>query len=542
MLCENMSLATASLPTNFADLRAFAAALQGHYQTLQNEHGSLKVELQARDAELYAKTLHIEKLKAQLVQLRRAHFGRSSEKLDRDIEQLELMIGDLEEGMAESGARTEAAKPAAPAAPKRERSPSVRLPLPEGLPRERVEHPAACVCPSCGGDNLTRIGADEREVLEYVPSYFKAVVHCRPKMSCRDCEHITQPPMPSLPIERGRPGPALVAHVLVSKYCDHQPLYRQSDIYARAGVDIERSTLSDWVGRMAFHLTPIADAIAGHVREGPAIHADDTPVPVLAPGHGKTKTGRLWVAVRDERPWASGVPPAVFYRYSADRKSEHAQSLLDGCRGFLHADAYAGFNTLYSPDPLTGVARLVEVACWAHARRKIYDVHMATKSPAAQELLERIAALFAIEEEIQGCPPEVRQAVRAERSVPLLSAMKARFEVTLNKISQKSTLAKALGYSLSRWDALTRYTTDGRLDICNNAAERAIRPLALGRKNWLFAGADSGGERAAVMYTIIQTARLNGLDPEAYLRHVIARLDDHAAKRIDELLPWNVKL
>ena len=293
---------------------------------------------------------------------------------------------------------------------------------------------------------------------------------------------------------------------------------------------------------MAFHLTPVAEAIARHVRQGETVHADDTPVPVLDPGRGKTKTGRLWVAVRDERPWGSGVPPAVFYRYAPDRKSEQAEALLKGCRGFLHADAYAGFNDLYRPDPLTGEIRLVEVACWAHARRKLYEVHVATKSPAAQELLERIGELFAIEADIRGHQPQERLAVRAERSVPLLAQMKTRFEETLDKISRKSSLAQAIRYSLSRWDALTRYTTDGRLDICNNAAERAIRPLAIGRKNWTFAGSDSGGDRAATIYTIIETAKLNGIDPEAYLRALITRIADHPAKRIDELLPWNIKL
>jgi transposase len=518
-----MSPDAAALPTDPTALRAFALSLQ---------------------AELYAKTLHIEKLKAELALLRRARFGRSSEKLDRDIEQLELLIGNLEEGQAESGERTEAAKPGS-SAPRKDRSQPGRRPLPEHLPRQRVEHEACCVCPACGGTDLTLIGTDEREVLEYVPSHFKAVVHCRPKISCRNCQTIVQPPMPTLPtlpIERGRPGPALLAHVLASKYCDHLPLYRQSEIFARAGVELDRSTLADWVGRMAFHLSPIADAIARHVREGPVLHADDTPVPVLDPGRGKTKTGRLWVAVRDERPWGSGVPPAVFYRYSADRKSEQAEALLAGCRGFLHADAYAGFKNLYQPHPLTGDARLVEVACWAHARRKIYDVHHATKSPAAKELLERIGELFAIEEEISGRRPQDRLAARAERSVPLLAQMKSRFEAILNTVSRKSSLAEALRYSLSRWDALTRFTTDGRLDICNNAAERAIRPLALGRKNWMFAGADSGGDRAAVMYTIIETAKLHSLDPEAYLRSLIARIAEHPAKRIGELLPWNIKL
>jgi transposase len=523
-----MSLSTASLPSDFAALQAFAIALQ--------------TEIAARDAEIYAKTLHIEKLKAQLALLRRARFGRSSEKLDRDIEQLELLIGDLEEGQAESIERIDAAKPASSSVPRREKLQPVRKPLPEHLPRERVEHPAACACPSCGGTRLTLIGTDEREVLEYVPSHFKVIVHARPKMSCRACETIFQPPMPELPIERGRPGPALLAHVLVAKYCDHLPLHRQSAIYAREGVELDRSTLCDWVGRMAFHLDPLAQAIARHVRDGAAIHADDTPVPVLDPGRGKTKTGRLWVAVRDERPWGSGVPPAVFYRYAPDRKSEQAEALLKGCRGFLHADAYAGFNNLYRPDPQTGKARLVEVACWAHARRKLYEVHAATKSPAAQELLERIGELFAIEAEIRGRSPQERQAVRAERSVPLLAQMKTRFEDTLNKISGKSSLAQAIRYSLSRWNALTRYTTDGRLDICNNAAERAIRPLAIGRKNWTFAGSDSGGDRAATIYTIIETAKLNGLDPETYLRTLITHIAAHPAKRIDELLPWSINL
>lgn len=520
MLVKTMSFAAAPLPADPAALRAVAQSLQ---------------------AEVYAQALHIEKLKTQLALLRRARFGRSSEKLDRDIEQLELLIGDLEEGRAEGGERTEAATPAASPA-SRERPQPARRPLPEHLPRERVEHESACVCPACGGTNLTRIGTDERELLEYVPSHFKAVVHCRPKMSCRDCEAITQPPMPSLPIERGTPGPALLAHVLTAKYCDHLPLHRQSVIYARDGVDLDRSTLCDWVGRMAVHLEPLTEAIAAHVREGETLHADETPVPVLDPGRGKTKTGRLWVAVRDERPWGSGVPPAVFYRYSPDRKSERAAVLLAGCRGFLHADAYSGFKELYRPDPLTGDVRLAEVACWAHARRKLYEVHGATKSPAAKELLEMIGELFAIEAEIRGKPPQERQAVRAERSVPLLARLKARFGETLGTVSRKSSLAEALRYSLLRWDALTRYTTDGRLDICNNAAERAIRPLALGRRNWTFAGSDSGGERAATVYTLIETAKLNGLDPEAYLRHLIARIADHPAKRIAELLPWNVRL
>lgn len=516
-----MSLAAAKLPENIDELRVFAASLQ---------------------SELYNKTLHIEKLKAELAALRRARFGRSSEKLDREIEQGELLLDDLEEGQAERAAKQQQAmpKPSVPAET-REQSQPVRKPLPEHLPRERVEHESACVCPACGGTRLTKIGTDEREVLEYVPSHFKVIVHARPKMSCRDCEKIMQEPMPSLPIEKGMPGPGLLAHVLVAKYDDHLPLYRQSEIYAREGMELDRSTLAEWVGKMGFLLSPLAEAIGEHARAGETIHADDTPVPVLDPGRGKTKTGRLWVAVRDERPWGSTAPPAAYYRYAPDRTAEQANALLKACSGYLHADAYVGFKHLYEPNPKTGLPGLQEVACWAHARRKIYEVHAATASPAAHDLLERIGELFAIETDIRGRPPEERQNIRAEQSVPKLDVLKTVFEATLNKISGKSSLAQALRYALSRWSSLTRYTTNGRLEISNNAAERAIRPLAVGRKNWLFAGSDIGGERAATIYTIIETAKMNGLEPEAYLRDIIARIADHPMKRLDELLPWNVR-
>jgi transposase len=327
--------------------------------------------------------------------------------------------------------------------------------------------------------------------------------------------------------------------VLVAKYCDHTPLHRQSVIYGRAGVELERSTLADWVGQAAFLLEPLAAAISRHVRAGVALHADDTPVPVLDPGRGKTKTGRLWVLVRDERPWGGPAPPAVTYLYSPDRKSAHAQTLLEGCRGFLHADGYAGFNGLYEPDPASGDARLIEVACWAHGRRKLFEVHAATGSAIAQETLQRMATLFNIEAEINGHAPEHRHTVRQERSLPMLADLKDFLAAALASISRKSSLAGAIRYSLSRWPALCRFTHDGRLEMTNNSAERAIRPLALGRKNYLFAGSDRGGRRAALIYTIVQTATLNDLDPEAYLRDVIARIADHPIHRVDALLPWN---
>jgi transposase len=352
-----MSLASSPLPDDPEALRAFAASLQA-------ELARKNIEITARDAEIHAKTLHIEKLKMQLAVLRRARFGRSSEKLDRDIEQLELLIGELEEETAENNAKT-AADPArndAAINPAPARRQPVRRPLPSHLPRETVVHEPACACPGCGGTVFSRIGQDEREVLEYVPSSFKVIQHVRPKLSCRACETIVQAPMPTLPIERGRPGPGLVSHVLVSKYTDHTPLHRQAVIYAREGVELDRATLADWVGQAVFLLTPLAEAIGRHVRAGVALHADDTTVPVLAPGLGKTKTGRLWVVVRDERPWGSGVPPAAFYRYSEDRKAIHAEALLAGCRGFLHADGYAGFERLYKPIAPAGEPPLIEVA------------------------------------------------------------------------------------------------------------------------------------------------------------------------------------
>jgi transposase len=343
--------------------------------------------------------------------------------------------------------------------------------------------------------------------------------------------------MPSLPIEKGRPGPALLAHVIVSKFCDHLPLHRQADIYARDGVQIDRSVMAGWMGHMAALLEPLSASIGRHVRAGATVHADDTPVPVLDPGRGKTKTGRLWTLVRDERPYGSTAPPAAFYLYSPDRKAEHARSLLETCRGFLHADGYAGFGGLYEPDPKTGApAPLTEVACWAHARRKIYDVHVATKSPASGEALDIIARLFAIEAEIRGRSPAERVTTRHRRAIPVLAELRSFLDVTLAKISGKSDFATAIRYAISRWTALTRYVDDGRLEMSNNAAERAIRPLALGRKNYLFAGSDAGGRRAAIMYTLIETAKLNDLDPEAWLADVIARIADHPINHIDDLL------
>jgi transposase len=537
-----MPSATDTLPDSLEALRSFAADLQA-------ELARKDIEIAARDAEIHAKTLHIEKLKMQLAMLRRARFGRSSEKLDHEIEQLELLIGELEEAAAEADARTAAAEhgavtdPAAqdsakPVSPARPRKPPGRPSLPEHLPREIVTHEPACTCPGCGGVVFSRIGQDEREVLEYIPASFKVIQHIRPKLSCRACETIVQAPMPSLPIERGRPGPGLLAHIAIAKFCDHQPLHRQSVIYAREGVELDRATMADWMGKVVFLLTPLAEAIGRHVRAGATLHADDTTVPVLSPGLGKTATGRLWVLVRDERPWGSAVPPAVLYRYSPDRRGIHAEALLASCSGFLHADGYAGFDRLYRPTTPAGEPKLIEVACWSHVRRKFYDVHHATASPVALAALERIAALFVIEDSVNGQAPDRRQAARAAHAAPRLEELKAFLETSLTQISGKSELAKGIRYALSRWKALVRYLTDGRLEMTNNAAERAMRTPVLGRRNYLFCGSDAGGQRAAVLYTITETVKLNGLNPEAYLTDILGRIADHPINKIDALLPW----
>jgi hypothetical protein len=325
-----------------------------------------------------------------------------------------------------------------------------------------------------------------------------------------------------------------LAHVLVAKYADHLPLYRQSEIYARQDIELERSTLADWVGGASQLLEPLIEVLRRYVTASGKLHADDTPVPVLAPGNGKTKTGRLWTYVRDDRPAGDTAAPAVWFAYSPDRKGEHPERHLREFRGTLQADAYAGFNQLYEN------GRIQEAACWAHVRRKFFDLQQAHASPVASEALERIAVLYAIEKEIRGRSAEERQQIRNARARPLLESLRQWFEATLPKLSRKSDTTAAIRYALSRWDALLRYCDDGHIEIDNNAAERALRAVALGRKNYLFAGSDTGGERAAAIYSLIGSAKLNSLDPEAYLREVLSRIADHPITRIEELLPWNV--
>jgi transposase len=481
-------------------------------------------------ATLNSRTSEIERLVLLVAKLKQMLFGKKSEKVLRQIDQLELQLEELQAANAieESKAVPPAERPA-PARP-------FRRPLPEHLPREVHTHmPGHDACPDCGG-RLRELGEDVAEMLEYVRASFKVLRHVRPKLSCDACDRIVQAPAPSRPIDRGLAGPGLLAHVLVSKYADHCPLYRQSEIYAREGVDLDRSTLAGWVGATSELLTPLVAAVRNHVMAASKLHADDTPVPVLAPGNGRTKTGRLWTYVRDDRPSGDTTAPAVWFAYSPDRRGENPRQHLKLYQGALQADAYAGFQQLYES------GTIVEVACWAHTRRKFHEIHIAHASPTTAEAIERIAALYAIEAEIRGSTPEIRKAIRQARAKPLLDSMKAWLEATLTKLSAKSDTAAAIRYALARWPALTRYVDDGHLEIDNNAAERALRVVALGRKNYLFAGSNAGGERAAAIYSLLGSAKLNGLDPELYLHHVLDRIADHPINRINELLPWNVSL
>lgn len=526
---------------------------------LPNDVDHLKRLVLEHRSHAQAQQLEIERLKIQLSRLRRWKFGRSSEQMELQIAQIELTLEALQAVTPQPAPETQpppAAKGKARSKPKRHHP--VRRALPAHLPRETILHVSpsvrnGCTCADCGG-KLRKLDQDVAEMLEFVPGYFKVIRHVREKHSCARCSTIVQVPAPSRPIERGLPGPALLAHVTAGKYCYHQPLYRQSEVYGYAGVSIDRSTLTQWVGAASRLVSPLVEAVRRYVLGGGQLHADDTPLPVLDPGRGRTKTGYLWTYVRDERPWGSSMAPAVWFEYSPNRKGAHPRRHLRDFHGVVHSDAYSGLNEVFEyfttnkqgqrVKTRAGPARIMRSLCWAHVRRKLYDLYVALDSPVAREAIHRIDELYGIETEIRGLSPEDRHSERQARAVPLLDALYTWLMSKLAQLSKKSALAKAIRYAVkpAHWPALMYYCSDGHVEIDNNAAERSLRTVALGRKSYLFAGSDVGGERAAAMYSLIGSCKLNKLDPERYLRYVFERIADHPINRIDDLLPWNVVL
>jgi transposase len=536
-----MSATPEQLPNDIEEMKQLFLAQTAHLEKLTSDLAAASAELAAARAGLMSNAIEIEKLKFQLAKLRRQKYGSSSERIEREIAQLELRLEELEASKAEAEAKAEAAAPAIPTttdtAAAKSRKP--RRKFPEKLPRTTVLHePQACSTPGCDGA-LRKVSEDVTEILKYIPGHFVVERHVRPAMSCRKCETMVQAPMPALPIPRGEADASVLAHVGIAKYCDHIPFYRQSEIYARDGIELDRSLLADWNGKSAWLLEPLAQKMGEHVMAGGVIHADDTPVSVLAPGHGKTKTGRFWVYLRDERPHCGSAPPAVVFYYTPDRKGEHCRAHLASFTGQLHADGYSGFSQLYHREKDAKPGPITEIACWSHARRLFFDVYDTNGSPIAKEALDRIGVLFDIERPIAGQPPDVRQRIRAQLAKPRLDELAAWLDQQLQRIPGRSELAKAIRYARSRSIALNRYLEDGRLEISNNAVENALRCIGIGRKNWLFAGSDSGGRRAAIFYTIIRTCVLNDVEPEAYLRDVLACIGEFPINRISELLPWN---
>ncbi|HIH2753102.1 TPA: IS66 family transposase [Burkholderia lata] len=510
------------------DIDALRAIVLAQRTSLAERDASIE-QMRQDMAEL---DLVIARLKAQIDKLKRMQFGRKSEKLGRQIEKLEAELEDLtaSRGVAETR-KAQSRNRSASTSDAREHA--SREALPDHLPLDENILEPEVSCSECGGE-MQPLGEDVSEQLGRITAAFRIIRTIRRKKICSCCHRIAQPPAPGLPIQRSIAHPSLLADIFVSKYADHQPLYRQSEIASRDGVQLDPASMGRWVGQCEALMDPLTEAIRRYVMAGSKTHADDTPIPVLAPGNKKTKTGRLWVYVRDDRRSGSQEPAAVWFAYSPNRQGVHPQSHLAGFKGVLQADAYAGFNQLF----IDGSVR--EAACHAHARRKFYDIHVSTPSDTTQRALDYIGALYGIEASIRGKPAAERLRVRQEQAKPLLETYEAWLRAKLDTLSSKSETAKAINYSLNQWAALTLYCDDGTAEIDNNLAENALRCVALGRKNYLYAGSDSGGERAAAMYSLIGCCKLNDIDPRAYLTHVLTRIADHPINRIDELLPWRV--
>ena len=516
-----MALDPAQLPTDIAALTALLIAADARAE-----------KAEARTLNLDAQIAH---LKLTIAKMRRDTFGASSEQGARLLDQLEMQLGELVATVAAAKVADAIEQPTLTIEEPLQKP--ARRPLDEKLPRERIVHVGPCACVHCGSDRIRKLGEIVTETLEHVPEQWKVLQHVREKFTCRACEKITETPAPSHPIARGRAGPQLLAQVLFAKYRAHLPLNRQSDLYAAQGIDLDVSTLADWVGACSATLEPLVKEIEKHVLTAERIHADDTTVPVLA--KGQCTTGRLWVYVRDDASFSGQAAPAAHFHYAPTRGGEHPEKHLAAYSGLLQADAYSGYNGLYAKGRKPGL--IVEAACWAHGRRKFFELAELQKAPVAIEAVKRIDELFAIEREINGKPPDMRRAVRQERSKPLVAALEIWLREERKKLSSKAPVAKAIDYSLKRWQAFTRFLDNGRICLSNNAAERAVRGIAVGRKNWTFCGSDSGGHRAAAMYTLIETCKLNNVDARAWLADVLARIADHPARQITGLLPWNWK-
>jgi len=521
-------------------------SLPDNLETLKQLVRAQQAELARARAEASSAEALIAHLRLTIEKMRREIYGPSSERKARLLDQMELQLEELEASAAEDDLAAEKAAAAiGDTTPVRAftRHKPARKPFPAHLPRERVIVPSPSVCGCCGSPRLAKLGEDVTETLEVIPRQWKVVQYVREKFTCRDCEKISQVPAPFHVLPRGFAGPSLLAMILFEKYGQHQPLNRQADRYAREGVDLSLSTLADLVGGCAAVVRPLYDLIRAHVFAGGRVHGDDTTVPVLA--KGQAVTGRAWAYVRDDRPFAGHAPPAAVFFYSRDRTGEHPERHLHGYAGILQADAYAGFNRLYAGDRRPGP--ITEAACWAHSRRKFFELadvtakargKLAAIAPLALAAVIRIDAIFDVEREINGLSAEQRLSVRAARVAPLVADLEAWMKAERARLSRNAEVAKAMNYMLTRWDSFTRFLGDGRICLTNNAAERELRGIALGRKSWLFCGSDRGGERAAVMYTLIQTAKLNDVDPQAWLADVLARINDHKITDLAALLPW----
>ncbi|WP_186378786.1 IS66 family transposase [Sphingobium sp. B2] len=546
-----MDAAVSPLPDDIEVLKALVRLSTQRADAAEQRATSAEAELANARARESATEALISHYKLQIAKLRREQYGPSAERTRRLLAQMEFELEDLEADAAEDDLAAETAATKATNVTAFERKRPVRKPFPDHLPRDRVVVPAPCSCPACGGMRLSKLGEDVTETLEVIPRTWKVIQTVREKFSCRDCEKITQPPAPFHVVPRGWAGPSFLAMLLFEKYGQHQPLNRQAERFTREGVPLSVSTLADQVGAASFALMPIFRLIEAYVFAAERVHGDDTTVPVMA--KGKTDTGRLWDYVRDDRPFGGADPPAVVFYYSRDRRGEHPQAHLASWSGILQADAYAGYFELYAPDRQPGL--ILEAGCFAHARRKFFelaDVEGAARKksrgertgpiyPIALEAVQKLDALFDVERGINGKTPAERLATRQELSAPLIAELHDWLNAQLAKLSRNHDLAKAINYMLRRWDAFTRFLIDGRVCLTNNAAERALRCVPLGRKAWLFCGSDRGGQRAAIMFSLIQSCRLNNVDPQAWLADVLARIAGHPANRLGDLLPWNWK-